>query len=145
MGWVACVSILADVLWASTHLHAPSQITTIFFPERYRASVHTQAPHRCCAAAPCRAPHLVQVQLGDVFKTVVYSDYPEKWPGLLEALCSNLVNPDTNRVHGALFALRILMRKYEFRDEEERVPLAQLVHTTFPVSHPCNGPEGNSA
>jgi len=80
-----------------------------------------------------RAPHAVQVQLGEVFKTVVYSDYPEKWPGLLQALCTALVNPDATRVHGGLVALRILARKYEFRDESERAPMAELVNTALPL------------
>lgn len=111
-----------------------------------------------------RAPHVVQVQLGEVFKTIVYSDYPEKWPGLLQALCTNMVNQvcqilgaatrcflsprcwmatdiltfqpqDPLRVHGGLYALRILARKYEFRDESERAPMTELVNTALPVSN----------
>lgn len=35
---------------------------------------------------------MVQVQLGEVFKTIVYADYPEKWPGLLQNLFPNLVS-----------------------------------------------------
>lgn len=80
-----------------------------------------------------RAPHVVQVQLGEVFKTIVYSDYPEKWPGLLQALCTNMVNQDPLRVHGGLYALRILARKYEFRDESERAPMTELVNTALPL------------
>jgi hypothetical protein len=38
------------------------------------------------AAALCRGPHNVQVQLGEVFKAVVLCDHPEQWPGLLEAV-----------------------------------------------------------
>lgn len=40
---------------------------------------------------------------------------------------------EQQRVYGALFALRILTRKYEFKDEEERAPLSTLVDTTFPA------------
>lgn len=35
---------------------------------------------------------MVQVQLGEVFKTIVYADYPEKWPTLLQNLFPNLVS-----------------------------------------------------
>ncbi len=42
---------------------------------------------------------------------------------------------DPVRVHGALYALRIVARKYEFRDEEERGPLTAIINTSFPVSH----------
>eukprot|EP00798_Chlamydomonas_sp_ICE-L_P030407 gene30407-35412_t len=80
-----------------------------------------------------RAPHSVQVQLGEVFKSVVYNDFPEKWPQLLPSLYPNLVSQERNRVHGALYALRILTRKYEFRDEEERAPLTEMLNHVFPV------------
>ena len=35
-------------------------------------------------------------------------------------------------MRGALFALRILARKYEFKDEEERGPLAPIVAGFLP-------------
>jgi hypothetical protein len=38
------------------------------------------------------------------------------------------------RVHGGLYALRIVARKYEFRDEEERAPMNEIINTCFPVS-----------
>lgn len=39
---------------------------------------------------------------------------------------------DQSRVYGCMFALRILARKYEFRDSEEREALDQVVEATFP-------------
>lgn len=30
-----------------------------------------------------------------MFKTLVYCDYPDKWPGLLEALCGHLASQVT--------------------------------------------------
>lgn len=36
-------------------------------------------------------------------------------------------------MHGGLVALRLLARKYEFRDEEERAPLDGIIGTTFPL------------
>ena len=40
------------------------------------------------------------------------------------------------RLHAALAALRILARKYEFKDEDERAPLASIVDATFPLLLP---------
>ncbi len=40
------------------------------------------------------------------------------------------------RLHAALSALRILARKYEFKDEEDRAPLASVVDATFPLLLP---------
>lgn len=37
------------------------------------------------------------------------------------------------RVGGALTALRVLTRKYEFRDSEERGPLGPLLATALPA------------
>ena len=37
-----------------------------------------------------RAPHIVQSQLSEVAKCIVYCDFPEKWPGVLEAVYNNL-------------------------------------------------------
>lgn len=43
---------------------------------------------------------------------------------------------DQQRIGGALYVLRLLARKYEFRDEEDRGPLDAIVTTTFPVLLP---------
>ena len=40
---------------------------------------------------------------------------------------------DHGRLYGALYALRILARKYEFKDEEDRAPLTGIVNGTFPA------------
>jgi len=101
--------------------------------EAHQISAEDQAVVRSnLFEALVRVPHTIQTQLGEVFRTVVYNDYPEKWPGLLPELCTNLASQDPQRVQGSLYALRILARKYEFRDEDERQPLAQLVSTVFP-------------
>lgn len=39
-----------------------------------------------------RVPHTIQSQLGEVFRTIVYNDYPEKWPTLLPELCASLAS-----------------------------------------------------
>ena len=80
-----------------------------------------------------RAPHIVQVQLGETFKAVVYNDFPRHWPNLLPNLLINLGHHEEGRVHGALVALRILARKYEFRDEDERAPINEVTNQTFPL------------
>lgn len=78
-------------------------------------------------------PPLIQSQMSEVFKSLVYCDYPERWPGLLEAVYGHLASGDELRVYGGLVALRLLARKYEFRDDDERGPLVTLVGATFPA------------
>uniref|UniRef100_A0A383WBL3 Importin N-terminal domain-containing protein n=1 Tax=Tetradesmus obliquus TaxID=3088 RepID=A0A383WBL3_TETOB len=79
------------------------------------------------------APHIVQSQLQEVLTTVVYCDYPQHWPQLLETVMAHLTSGDQPRMYGALLVLRVLTRKYEFRDDEERAPMAPIVNASFPV------------
>eukprot|EP00850_Spirogloea_muscicola_P016520 SM000134S26963 [mRNA] locus=s134:343998:351525:+ [translate_table: standard] len=78
------------------------------------------------------APALLRSQLGECLKTIVQSDYPEQWQALLPLIDGNLRSMDQPRVTGALFALRVLARKFKHEDEE-RAPSHVLVSTTFPV------------
>ncbi|EIE23737.1 ARM repeat-containing protein [Coccomyxa subellipsoidea C-169] len=80
-----------------------------------------------------RAPQVVRTQLGECLKAIVHVDFPESWPGLLPIVLQNLGSQEQQRLYGALFALRILTRKYEFKDEEDRIPLGTLVDATFPI------------
>lgn len=43
-------------------------------------------------AAACSAPHIIQSQLAEVLTTIVYCDYPQKWPTLLEAVMGHLTS-----------------------------------------------------
>eukprot|EP00878_Enallax_costatus_P046967 GHUV01057304.1.p1 GENE.GHUV01057304.1~~GHUV01057304.1.p1 ORF type:complete len:796 (+),score=306.27 GHUV01057304.1:175-2562(+) len=80
-----------------------------------------------------RAPHIIQSQLSEVMTTVVYCDYPQAWPGLLETVMAHLTSSDHGRMYGGLLVLRVLTRKYEFRDDEERAPLGPIINASFPV------------
>jgi hypothetical protein len=53
---------------------------------------------------------------------------------LMHWVCVPSLMQDPLRVHGALYALRLVTRKYELTDESERGPLHDLVEKTFPVS-----------
>ncbi|VFQ64844.1 unnamed protein product [Cuscuta campestris] len=76
-----------------------------------------------------QVPPLLRVQLGECLKTIIYADYPEQWPTLLSWIKHNLQD---QQVYGALFVLRTLSRKYEFKSDEEREPIHQIVEETFP-------------
>ncbi|CAL5032954.1 unnamed protein product [Urochloa decumbens] len=75
-------------------------------------------------------PPLLRAQLGESIKTLIVADYPEQWPNLLHWVTHNLESQD--QIFGALYVLRILARKYEFKSEEERIPLYQVVEECFP-------------
>ncbi|KAD0994770.1 hypothetical protein E3N88_43444 [Mikania micrantha] len=76
-----------------------------------------------------QVPPLLRAQLGECLKTMIHADYPEQWPGLVHWVTHNLQD---QQVYGALFVLRILSRKYEFKSDEERIPVYHVVEETFP-------------
>lgn len=80
-----------------------------------------------------RAPSKIKSQLGECLKSIVYTDFPDKWPDLLPAVLQNLTSQEQPRMHGALYALRILARKYEFKDEMERAPMNTVIENSFPT------------
>ncbi|KAL9268847.1 Importin beta-like SAD2-like protein [Drosera capensis] len=73
-------------------------------------------------------PTLLRVQLGECLKTIINSDYPEHWPGLLHWVKHKLQD---QQIYGALFVLRILARKYEFKSDDDRAPLLLIVEEMF--------------
>ncbi|XP_023549155.1 importin beta-like SAD2 isoform X1 [Cucurbita pepo subsp. pepo] len=77
-----------------------------------------------------QVPSLLRVQLGECLKTIIHADYPEHWPRLLEWVKENL---QASNVYAALFVLRILARKYEFKSDEDRTPVYRIVDETFPL------------
>ncbi|KAK1299968.1 hypothetical protein QJS10_CPB13g00661 [Acorus calamus] len=74
-------------------------------------------------------PPLLRAQLGECLKTIIHADYPEQWPTLLHWIKHHLQN---QQVYGSLYVLRILSRKYEFKSDEERIPVYLIVEETFP-------------
>ncbi|KAJ4833603.1 secondary alcohol dehydrogenase (SADH2) [Turnera subulata] len=80
-----------------------------------------------------QVPQLLRAQLGECLKTIIHADYPEQWPHLLDWIKHNLQD---QQVFGALFVLRILSRKYEFKSDDERTPVYRIVEETF--SHLLN-------
>ena len=83
-----------------------------------------------------QSPLAVRVQVEEVVRSVISSDYPERWPSLLPALQARLAGGDQAATAGALRALRVLARKFEFKDEDERNPLGAVVGGTFPLLLP---------
>jgi len=66
-------------------------------------------------------------------KNIIASDYPDHWPTLLPALQRSLASGDQSLVSGALRVLRIISRKYEYRDADDRGPLNAMVNGIFPT------------
>jgi importin-7 len=86
----------------------------------------------CTRTLPvCNNSHSIfRVQLGECLKTILHSDYPDHCPHLLDWIKHNL--HDQQHLYSALFVLRILSIKYEFKSDEDRTPAYHIIHETFP-------------
>ncbi|KAI3676940.1 hypothetical protein L1987_86556 [Smallanthus sonchifolius] len=71
----------------------------------------------------------LQERVGECLKTIIHANYPEQWSNLLHRVTHNVQD---QQVYGALFVLRIVPRKYEFKSDEERIPVYHVVEETFP-------------
>lgn len=65
-----------------------------FWPLLLKHRAESVCAHPCRRAGCCcrSAPNQVKVQLGEVFKTVVYADYPQAWPNLLQDMYACLAS-----------------------------------------------------
>ncbi|XP_020111634.1 importin beta-like SAD2 isoform X2 [Ananas comosus] len=75
-------------------------------------------------------PGLLRAQVIECIRTIINVDYPEQWPGLLHWIKCNLHSQDQH-VLGALYVLLVLIRKYHFKFNEERLPLSVIVEDIF--------------
>nr|CAD1836507.1 unnamed protein product [Ananas comosus var. bracteatus] len=73
---------------------------------------------------------LQEAQVIECIRTIINVDYPEQWPGLLHWIKCNLHSQDQH-VLGALYVLLVLIRKYHFKFNEERLPLSVIVEDIF--------------
>lgn len=51
---------------------------------------------------------------------------------MIPIIVTNIQNPDVLRVYNSLLALRKLAKRYEYKAKEERVPLNEMLQSTFP-------------
>jgi hypothetical protein len=59
-------------------------------------------------------------------------EYPKKWPELLPKLVGYLNSKDAKSTYGALYAIRMIVRRYEYQTRGKRQPLEELVAMIFP-------------
>ena len=83
--------------------------------------------------AVVQSPPLLRSQLAECLKAIVDCDYPEQWPGLDAAVLELLNSREAPRLYCALLSLRVLARKYEYKDAEERRRLSQMMERAFPA------------
>ncbi|KAJ6504734.1 armadillo-type protein [Mycena vitilis] len=79
------------------------------------------------AASPSRS---ITVQLASTLKTLVAHDFPERWPGLVDAIKALLTSGDIRHVHAGCVASLEAVRAFRFRQKADILP--SLVSALFP-------------
>ncbi|KAJ7606560.1 armadillo-type protein [Mycena polygramma] len=79
------------------------------------------------AASPSRS---ITVQLASTLKTLVAHDFPDRWPGLVDAIKALLTSGDIRHVHAGCVASLEAVRAFRFRQKADILP--SLVSALFP-------------
>lgn len=82
--------------------------------------------------AVVQAPPNLRQQLGVALRAQLDDDFPDAWPELLPSVVAALGSAQGGRLHGGLFVLRCICRKYEYKDPAERGVLHAVVRDAFP-------------
>ncbi|KAJ7069358.1 armadillo-type protein [Mycena amicta] len=80
------------------------------------------------AASPSRS---ITLQLANTLKTIVSHDFPDRWPGLIDAIKQLLVSGDIRHVHAGCVASLEAVRAFRFRQKADILP--KLVADLFPT------------
>ncbi|KAJ7696679.1 armadillo-type protein [Mycena rosella] len=80
------------------------------------------------AASPSRS---ITVQLASALKTLVAHDFPERWPGLIDAIKGLLASGDIRHVHAGCVAALESVRAFRFRQKADILP--SLIASLFPT------------
>lgn len=80
-----------------------------------------------------QAHPLCRSQVAESLRKISSLDFPEKLPGFLEQVAARLdasLPPD--EIHGALIAIRVLTKNYEYRSSERRKGVNEILIACFP-------------
>ncbi|CAK4608700.1 hypothetical protein LEN26_003799 [Aphanomyces euteiches] len=75
----------------------------------------------------------IQALLVECVSLIARQDFPEKWPHLVEQICTTIQSGQPHRIINALLALRKLVKIYEYKPSHQRETLNTIVAMTFPL------------
>eukprot|EP00095_Tigriopus_kingsejongensis_P004972 maker-scaffold96_size378025-snap-gene-2.39 protein:Tk04972 transcript:maker-scaffold96_size378025-snap-gene-2.39-mRNA-1 annotation:"Importin-7" len=89
------------------------------------------------------APEALRIQLGVCVSTVIKSDFPGRWSEVVDQINLNIASGSVETVYGALLVEYQLVKAYEYKKREDRVPLNEamnlLLPPTFELLNKCMG------
>ncbi|XP_067646959.1 importin-7 [Eurosta solidaginis] len=79
------------------------------------------------------APDIIKVQLAVCVNHIIRNDFPGRWPQVVDNISIYFQNPDVNGWNGALLTMYQLVKTYEYKRSEERVPLNEAMNLLLPM------------
>ena len=70
--------------------------------------------------------------LTEIITKFTQVDYPTNWPSLMPLLQESVQSADFTKIYNSLYALRKIIKRYEFKQNEARQPLEELMRMWFP-------------
>eukprot|EP01094_Clydonella_sp_ATCC50884_P012896 TRINITY_DN2318_c0_g1_i1.p1 TRINITY_DN2318_c0_g1~~TRINITY_DN2318_c0_g1_i1.p1 ORF type:complete len:1032 (-),score=466.14 TRINITY_DN2318_c0_g1_i1:446-3541(-) len=81
------------------------------------------------------APPTLLMATAEVFRFVAIKDFPDPWSSVIEEVVSMIRSGEVPMMHGGLYALMLLMRKFQYvpANDERRGPLDRLTAMVMPL------------
>lgn len=81
------------------------------------------------------APEQIRVQLCVCINNIIKYDFPNRWTQIVDKISIYLQNNDANGWHGALLCLHQLVKNYEYKKSNERLPLTEAMNLLLPMMY----------
>lgn len=79
------------------------------------------------------APDIIKIQLAICVNHIIKTDFPGRWPQVVDNISIYLQNMDVNSWNGALLTMYQLVKTYEYKRSEERGPLNEAMNLLLPM------------
>ncbi|RWS31257.1 Importin-7-like protein [Leptotrombidium deliense] len=112
--------------WADKEASAPQMEFSIHEQDRglIRESIIDACVH---------SPELIAVHLAVCINHIIRHDFPNKWTGIIDKVLVYLQMPDNNLLFGALMAIYQLVKNYEYKTHNDRLPLDDSMNLLLPI------------
>ena len=81
------------------------------------------------------APEPIRVQLCVCINNIIKHDFPNRWTQVVDKISIYLQNNDANGWNGAMLCLHQLVKNYEYKKSNERLPLTEAMNLLLPMMY----------
>lgn len=81
------------------------------------------------------APEPIRVQLCVCINNIIKYDFPNRWTQVVDKISIYLQNNDANGWNGAMLCLYQLVKNYEYKKSNERLPLTEAMNLLLPMMY----------